>query len=82
MPVFDHKGQIRHDGGVVEMPGLYVLGLPFLRRRKSSLIDGVGDDARELSTHLAAYLRKAATNATAAPASGSKKDATGIQALP
>jgi len=82
MPVFDHKGQIRHDGGVVEMPGLYVLGLPFLRRRKSSLIDGVGDDARELSTHLAAYLRKAATNATAAPASGSKRDATGIQALP
>ena len=30
----------------------------------------------------AAYLRKTATNATAAPASGSKRDATGIQALP
>jgi putative flavoprotein involved in K+ transport len=27
-----------------------------LRRRKSALIDGAGDDARELSAHLAAYL--------------------------
>jgi putative flavoprotein involved in K+ transport len=57
VPVLDHKGQVRHDGGVAESPGMYVLGLPFLRRRKSSLIDGVGDDARDLSGHLAAYLR-------------------------
>jgi putative flavoprotein involved in K+ transport len=58
VPVFDHKGQVRHDGGIVEAPGMYLLGLPFLRRRNSSLIDGVGDDARELSEHLAAYLRE------------------------
>jgi putative flavoprotein involved in K+ transport len=32
------------------------MGTPFLRRRKSSLIDGAGDDARDLSAHLAAYL--------------------------
>lgn len=58
VPVLDAKGNIRHDGGVVtESPGLYVMGLPFLRRRKSSLIDGVGDDARDLSAHLADYLR-------------------------
>ncbi len=56
MPVVDHKGYIRHDGGIVEAPGLYLLGMPFLRRRKSSLIDGVGDDARDLSAHLATYL--------------------------
>ncbi len=57
VPVVDAKGQIRHDGGVVvESPGLYLLGTPFLRRRKSTLIDGVGDDARELSEHLVAYL--------------------------
>jgi putative flavoprotein involved in K+ transport len=57
LPVLDYKGNIRHDGGVVtEAPGLYVMGLPFLRRRKSSLIDGVGDDARDLSAHLAAHL--------------------------
>jgi putative flavoprotein involved in K+ transport len=56
VPVLDHKGMVRHDGGVAEAPGLYVMGLPFLRRRKSSLIDGVGDDARDLSAHLAAFL--------------------------
>lgn len=57
VPVLDRKGQVRHDGGVAEAPGLYLMGLPFLRRRKSSLIDGVGDDARDLSAHLVAYLR-------------------------
>jgi len=56
VPVLDHKGYIRHDGGVVEAAGLYLIGMPFLRRRKSTLIDGVGDDARDLSAHLAAYL--------------------------
>jgi putative flavoprotein involved in K+ transport len=56
VPVFDRKGQIRHDGGVVSAPGLYLMGIPFLRRRKSSLIDGAGDDARELTDHLLAYL--------------------------
>lgn len=54
--VFDRKSRIRHDGGVVEAPGLYLMGMQFLRRRKSSLIDGAGDDARELSAHLVAYL--------------------------
>jgi putative flavoprotein involved in K+ transport len=56
VPVLDHKQRIRHDGGVTPAPGLYVIGMPFLRRRKSSLIDGVGDDARDLSAHLADYL--------------------------
>ncbi len=37
-------------------PGLYVLGLPFLRRRKSTLIDGAADDARELAAHLGGHL--------------------------
>jgi len=56
VPVFDRKGRVRHDGGIVESPGLYLMGLQFLRRRKSALIDGAGDDARDLSAHLAAYL--------------------------
>jgi putative flavoprotein involved in K+ transport len=56
VPVLDRKGRIRHDGGIVEAPGMYVMGLPFLRRRKSTLIDGAAADARELSDHLAAYL--------------------------
>ncbi len=56
VPVMDHKGRIRHDGGVVNAPGMYVLGLNFLRRRKSSFIHGAEDDARDLAAHLAHYL--------------------------
>jgi putative flavoprotein involved in K+ transport len=58
--LLDRKGQIRHDGGVLEQPGMYVLGLPFTRRRKSSFLDGVGPDARELTDHLIAHLHKRA----------------------
>lgn len=55
-PVLDQKGQLRHEGGVVDMPGLYALGLPVLRRRKSTFIHGIEDDAREVVDHLAGYL--------------------------
>ena len=54
MPVVDAKGHLRHDGGVVDSPGLYALGLPVLRRRKSTFIHGIEDDAREVIDHLAA----------------------------
>jgi putative flavoprotein involved in K+ transport len=56
MPVLDRKGYIRHDGGVIESPGMYLMGMQFLRRRKSALIDGAGADASDLSEHLARYL--------------------------
>jgi putative flavoprotein involved in K+ transport len=59
VPVLDRKGRIRHDGGVVAAPGMYLMGMQFLRRRKSALIDGAGDDARDLSEHLARYLNQA-----------------------
>src|ERR1700687_1394822 len=56
VPVVDHKGHLRHDGGVVDAPGLYGIGLPVLRRRKSTFIHGAEDDARDLIDHLARYL--------------------------
>jgi putative flavoprotein involved in K+ transport len=56
VPVLDGDGEIRHHGGLTAAPGLYVLGLHFLRRRHSSFIDGVGDDARELAADLSRYL--------------------------
>jgi putative flavoprotein involved in K+ transport len=60
VPVLDRKGRIRHDGGVAAAPGMYVLGLPFMRRRKSSFIDGVAEDAAELASHLSLGLTRAA----------------------
>jgi putative flavoprotein involved in K+ transport len=56
VPVIDAKGQLHHDGGVVGSPGLYALGLPVLRRRKSTFIYGIEDDAREVIDHPAHYL--------------------------
>lgn len=56
LPVFDHKGRIRHEGGIVDAQGIYLMGMPLLRRRKSSFIHGAADDARELSDHLNGYL--------------------------
>ena len=56
VPVIDRKGYVRHDGGVIDSPGMYLMGMQFLRRRKSALIDGVGDDACDLSHHLVSYL--------------------------
>jgi putative flavoprotein involved in K+ transport len=56
VPVLDTKGQLRHDGGAVDSPGLYALGLPVLRRRKSTFICGIEDDAREVIDHLTRYL--------------------------
>ncbi|MCI4646399.1 MAG: NAD(P)-binding domain-containing protein [Hyphomonadaceae bacterium] len=63
VPVLDRKGRLRHTGGVVDAPGMYVLGLPFLRKRNSTLIDGVGEDARVLSDHLYSHLNAAAAAA-------------------
>ena len=56
VPVLDRKGRLIHEGGVVAAPGLYAVGLPVLRRRKSSFIHGAESDARDLTEHLGHYL--------------------------
>jgi len=56
VPVVDAKGQLQHEGGVVGSPGLFALGLPVLRRRRSTFICGIEDDAGEVTGHLAGYL--------------------------
>jgi putative flavoprotein involved in K+ transport len=53
VPVLDSKGEVLHKGGVTTAPGLYVIGMQFMRSRKSAFIDGVGKDAAELSEHIA-----------------------------
>ena len=56
VPVLDRKGRLQHDGGVVAAPRLYAIGLPVLRRRKSTFIHGAEDDARDVVEHLARAL--------------------------
>ncbi len=58
LPVFDDRGRLRHDGGVVDAPGVYLLGATFLRRRKSSFIHGAGDDSADLADHLHDHLSR------------------------
>lgn len=53
--VLDRKGRLKHEGGVVQ-DGLYVLGLTFLRRRKSSFIVGAQDDCEDLSRAITDHL--------------------------
>ncbi|HEY3528386.1 MAG TPA: NAD(P)-binding domain-containing protein [Nocardioides sp.] len=59
VPVFDHRGRLLHDGGVTRWPGLYVLGLPMLRRRRSTYLDGARCDAADLAAHLTETLKEA-----------------------
>jgi putative flavoprotein involved in K+ transport len=68
----DAKGRLRHDGGVAE-PGLYALGLNFMRRRKSSYMHGAEDDVRDLSEHLVRHLHTT-TSVTASTAGRLARD--------
>ena len=61
--LLDRHGRIHHQGGVMDIPGLYALGMPFTRRRNSGLINGIGTDAQELADHLVNHLARQATAA-------------------
>lgn len=65
VPVLDARGELEHQGGITAEPGLYALGLYFMRRRNSSLLDGVGADAAELADHIAGRLARSARAAAA-----------------
>ena len=65
VPVLDSKGRLRHDGGVVASPGLYALGLPMMRRRKSSFIHGIEDDVRDIVGHLSRFLGQTSSRSAA-----------------
>lgn len=60
VPIFDRRDRLVHNGGVTSWPGLYVLGLPFLRRRRSTYVDGARADSDDLAAHLVGYLRSSA----------------------
>jgi putative flavoprotein involved in K+ transport len=59
VPVLDAAGEIIHTGGVTPSPGLYVIGLRFLRRRDASFISAVSSDATELAMEIQDHLSAA-----------------------
>jgi putative flavoprotein involved in K+ transport len=61
--LLDRRGQIAHDGGIADVPGLYVMGRPVTRRRSSGLIAGIASDAVELTEHLRRQLDRRSTAA-------------------
>ena len=56
VPVLDGRGEIEHRGGITPAPGVYVMGLRYMRRRRSHFISGCGVDAEELTQDIAAHL--------------------------
>jgi putative flavoprotein involved in K+ transport len=65
VPVFDDPGQVVHQRGVTESPGLYFLGLSWLHTRGSALIGWVKDDAEYLAQKVSAFHRPAALESQA-----------------
>ena len=65
LPILTSGGEVAHSNGITPFPGVYVIGLNFQRRRSSSYIDGVGDDARWLSEIIAHRLGQKRTAALA-----------------
>jgi putative flavoprotein involved in K+ transport len=61
--VLNNRGEIVHRGGVTPLPGLYLIGLTFLRRRRSSFIDGCGLDAEDLAPIVKARLGQSSKEA-------------------
>jgi putative flavoprotein involved in K+ transport len=58
VPVLDRCGDIVENGGITAAPGLYVLGLRWLRRRSSSFIEGAGRDAAELAWEVERFVTR------------------------
>lgn len=53
LPLVDEWGYPKHSRGVTEIPGLYVVGLPWLTRHYSSIVGGVGLDAEYVAGRVA-----------------------------
>jgi putative flavoprotein involved in K+ transport len=51
-------GEVRHQAGVTDVPGLYFLGLPWQTCRGSALLGFVGADAATLSARMASDARR------------------------
>ncbi len=60
LPLLSASGELMHEGGVTAAPGVYTMGLQFMRRRKSSFIGGVAEDTAEIAPLIQDYLNQPA----------------------
>ncbi len=56
VPVTDSSGTLLHDDGRAPVPGLWFLGTPWLRSRKSGIIMGADEDGAAIVDQVAAHL--------------------------
>jgi putative flavoprotein involved in K+ transport len=57
LPVFNNYGILNHQNGISDIAGLYFLGFPWLRNRKSGIILGIREDAEFITEKLSAHYR-------------------------
>ena len=64
LPVLDEENMPLHRNGISDVDGLYFIGLPWLRKRKSAIILGASDDAEFIVNHIMeTALHRQTTNA-------------------
>jgi putative flavoprotein involved in K+ transport len=59
LPFFNDYGMLKHADGISDIEGLYFLGLPWLRKRKSGIILGIKEDSEFIAEKLFASIRNA-----------------------
>jgi putative flavoprotein involved in K+ transport len=63
-PVVDEKGRLMHTEGVSDCPGLYFLGFPWMRSRKSPILFGIIEDAEYIVDKILEYIKTDLTSKT------------------
>jgi putative flavoprotein involved in K+ transport len=61
LPIFAEGGQVNHQRGVTEVPGLYFVGLPWQHTRGSALLGWVKDDADFIAQRIGTATRPTGT---------------------
>jgi putative flavoprotein involved in K+ transport len=55
LPMFDDGGKLKQNNGIPTIPGLYFLGYPWLRSRKSVILFGIIEDAEFIAVKVYNY---------------------------
>jgi putative flavoprotein involved in K+ transport len=58
LPIFGTNGKLMHKDGIPDYPGLYFIGYPWLRSRKSTILFGIIDDAEFIVAKMLADLKQ------------------------